>query len=113
MKLASGHCGVRPGTGEDSFMFCLDYVLAFVFHSAFTIGAVHLSAEWTRKNGGRITWLPVREDHADLALWTAVTALGLQNQHASKPMQDAFVASSRCGGVSVSYTFDQWKFNRK
>ena len=97
MKLASGHCGVRPGTGEDSFMFCLDYVLAFVFHSAFTIGAVHLSAEWTRKNGGRITWLPVREDHADLALWTAVTALGLQNQHASKPMQDAFVASSRCG----------------
>ena len=75
-------------------MFCLDYVLAFVFHSAFTVGAVHLSTEWTRKNGGRVTWLHVREDHADLASRTAVTALGLQNQLTSKPMQDSIVA--RC-----------------
>ena len=66
-------------------MFCLDYVLAFVFHSAFTVGAVHLSTtEWIRKNGGGATWLPVQEDHVDLALLTAVTALGLQSNLASK-----------------------------
>jgi len=65
-------------------MFCLDYVLAFVFHSVFTVGAVHLSTEWIRNNGGGASWLSVQEDHVDLALWTAVTALGFQSQIASK-----------------------------
>ena len=76
-------------------MFCLDYVLAFAFHSAFTVGAVRLSTDWIGKCGGGgggttlFSTVSVREADVRRAVWTAVTALGLQAQLASKLQRHA------------------------